>query len=244
MWSDISDEKLRKFLIDRGEWVSNPLIWIKGPKLNTNYRKVPKNYQRNQLKKKFEESFNGPSSFNRAFNPAIISLLYNTGLRKDELVRLNFTDWNRKDLTLKVFGKKVGVERVVPVNAVTWKCLENYLSKRSEILIKKNTQCEALFVNRNGSRAKDSQIYAQIKSVAKRAGVTNASTHMFRHSCATDMVENGASIQTVKSILGHSHIVTTFRYLNVADPERQKAMHLHPINSILDVISKEDLCIK
>lgn len=222
-----------EFLVSQGFWKNNPLLWMQGPKLNTNYRKIPKNYQKSDLKKIFEESFNGNLPYFRALNPALISLMYSTGLRKGELLGLNLSDWDRKNLTLKIYGQKTKQDRLVPVSSITWKCLENYIQKRNELLIKQKIQNEALFVNRNGERITSNNIHVQLKRIAKRAGVKRATAHMFRHSCATDLVEKGAPIHIVKNILGHSHIVTTFRYLNVADPERKKAMESHPINSIL-----------
>lgn len=228
--------KLRVFgdyLVLHGLWRTNPLHWIKGPKLNTNYRKLPKNYKRVDLENIFKASFSAHNSYSRTIGPALISLMYTTGLRKSELLRLNTTDWDRRNLTLKIFGSKSGQDRLTPVSSVTWRCLEAYLQKREQILLEKNLQSEALFINQHGRRISGMTLASILKTSAKRAGVKKATAHMFRHSCASDLVEKGTPIHIVQKVLGHSVVMTTFRYLNVADPQRVEAMRVHPINQIL-----------
>ena len=72
-----------------------------------------------------------------------------------------------------------------------------------------------------------------VKRLAKRANVEELTVHWFRHTCASDLLEAGASVAEVQEMLGHRAICTTIRYLDVADPQRQRAAELHPINSML-----------
>ncbi len=219
-------------LTERGYWLQNPLRWITGPKLN-NMRKIPKTYHRSDLHKIFEESFHSHIVFARTLYPAIISLFYSSGIRKSELLELNTDCWNSEESTIKVFSSKTGRERIIPVPNITRKCIESYVVKRNNLLIRKNKRTDALFVNNNGERVNGTQVLVQFKRIAKRAGVQKATIHMFRHSCATGLIEEGVPLPQVQRILGHACTQTTFRYLDIANPERKKAISKHPITTIL-----------
>ncbi|NJM09472.1 MAG: tyrosine-type recombinase/integrase [Bdellovibrionaceae bacterium] len=72
--------------------------------------------------------------------------------------------------------------------------------------------------------------------MALKIGLESFHIHHLRHTCATQLLENGVSLATVKMVLGHACIETTTRYVEVSGPERRKAMELHPINRILEVV--------
>jgi site-specific recombinase XerD len=220
------------YLVENGLWLQNPLRWITGPKLN-NTRKIPKNYHRSDLQKIFEESFHSYYPHFRSLYPAIISLFYSTGIRKSELLNLDIDCWNSEEATIKVFASKTRRERVIPVPEVTRKCIESYLIKRNNLIVLKKKNISALFVNKNCERVNGTQLLVQFKRIAKRAGVDKATIHMFRHSCATGLIEEGVPLPHVQRILGHASTISTFRYLEIASPERKKAMHKHPVNEIL-----------
>ena len=227
------------YLVEEGYWIQNPLRWISGPKL-ANTRKIPRNYHRSDLKKIFEQSFYAQNPYFRKLYPAIISVFYSTGMRKSELLSLDISDWDRENSVLKVYGSKTSQERNVPVPEIAWKCVEDYMSARANLLIKLGKDETALFVNRKGSRVNGTQLLVQFKRIAKNAGVDKATIHMFRHSCATGLIEEGVPLPQVQNILGHNCAQTTFRYLNIADPERVKAMRKHPINDILTTLKEEE----
>ena len=76
--------------------------------------------------------------------------------------------------------------------------------------------------------------------LAQRAKVPLVSLHQFRHTCASDLLENGASLPEVQTILGHKCVETTSRYLHIAGPERVAAMKKHPLNDYLgELLAKE-----
>jgi integrase len=72
-----------------------------------------------------------------------------------------------------------------------------------------------------------------VHRLAKSADVPLVSLHQFRHTCASDLLENGVSLPEVQQLLGHATVVTTTRYLQIADPERARAMKQHPLNDYL-----------
>ena len=228
------------YLVEESVWYQNPMRWISGPKIN-NTRKIPRNYHRSDLKKIFEESFNGHFRYFRLLYPAIISLFYSTGIRKSELLSLNIDDWDSSKSILKVYGSKSGKDRIVPVPEVAWSCLQNYILERNNLILKLGLNQKALFVNRRGSRVNGTQLLVQFKRIAKRANVEKATIHMFRHSCATGLIEEGVPLPQVQKILGHASPQTTNRYLSVSGPERKKAMKRHPITNILNNIKEEEV---
>jgi site-specific recombinase XerD len=75
-----------------------------------------------------------------------------------------------------------------------------------------------------------------IHRLAHKAKVPLVSLHQFRHTCASDLLENGASLIEVQSILGHKSVESTSRYLHVAGPERARAISKHPLNDYLPAL--------
>ncbi len=221
------------FLVTHGVWAENPLKWMQGPKL-TPYHRMPKRISGSDMKAMWSAAANGRGHFQRHLGITILSILYGTGLRRGELSRLNVSDWNREDGTLRIDGQKTGQERIVPVPRIVYHCIETYLPHRQNHLIQKERLHQpALFISRDGSRFKASMVSKRVSTLAKRAAVKLHSLHQFRHSCASDLLASGASLAEVQRILGHSSVATTVRYLHIADPERHEAMKLHPLNDWL-----------
>ena len=86
-----------------------------------------------------------------------------------------------------------------------------------------------MLVGRHGKRLSNDQISHRVHRLADRAGVPLSSVHQFRHTCASDLLENGITLPQVQGILGHAAIASTMRYLSISDPERRRAMEKHPI---------------
>ena len=161
-----------------------------------------------------------------------------TGLRKGELLRLKLNSWDRETGLLKIDGRKTGKERKVPLPEFAYGCLEAYLPVRYNLLTGLNRQEEdSLFVNRIGQPISGMGIWKKIRNLSKKAGVPLVSLHQFRHTCASDLLEDGIGIAHVQNILGHSSMYSTYRYIQIADPERMKAMERHPVNKILNELN-------
>jgi site-specific recombinase XerD len=160
--------------------------------------------------------------------------LYGTGLRRGELERLNLEDWKREEHLLAIDGRKTGCERSVPLSEEIGRCLEAYLPWRQNLLEQRGANGEkALLLNREGKRLSAQSLGLLVHRLARRAQVPLVSLHQFRHTCASDLLESGASLPEVQSLLGHKRVETTARYLHVADPERARAMSQHPLNDYL-----------
>lgn len=228
--------KMRGFgdqLVGQGIWTDNPLRWMNGPKL-TPYHRMPKRIDGKDMKALWGAAAAGRGTYQRHLGITILSLLYGTGLRRGELARLNVTDWNRDDGTLRIDGRKTGRERSVPVPRIVYHCIETYLPHRQNHLAKKELFGEpALFLNRRGERFGAHMVSLMVRNIARRADVKLHSLYQFRHTCASDLLASGASLPEVQRILGHSSVATTMRYLHIADPERHEAMKMHPLNDWL-----------
>jgi len=122
----------------------------------------------------------------------------------------------------------------VAVPTLTWRCLEAYWSQRQNLLEQRGCLDQAaLFVNQDGGRLLPGSITQGLKRLARRCGLERLTAHQFRHSCASDLLEDGVALPQIQRLLGHQTIATTVRYLQVADPQRHEAVKLHPINRML-----------
>jgi integrase/recombinase XerD len=221
------------YLVREGIWRTNPLRWMRGPKLDPRAR-LPRRVGKGALEKLWEAATEVRGEYRRYMWVAVLGVLYGTGLRRGELERLDVGDWNALEGTLLVDGVKTGRERVVPVSAGVRQCIEAYLPRRQNCLERAGCLEErALFVTSAGRRLDGPNIGKGVSRLAARAGIEHVTPHQFRHTCASDLLENGVCLPEVKEMLGHAVITSTMRYIHVAHPERRRAIDMHPINEML-----------
>lgn len=158
----------------------------------------------------------------------ILELFYSCGLRVSELVSLPFIALHFDEGFLRIRGKGSKV-RIVPIGSNAEMLLKKYLSEARPIFDKKNDNL-IVFLNRRGEQISRVTIWRMIKKYASIAGVsTSASPHWLRHSFATHLLENGASVRIIQELLGHASISTTQIYTHV-DASRLQSIHkqFHP----------------
>jgi site-specific recombinase XerD len=222
-----------EFLIRQGLWSSNPLRWMQGPRLDPRGR-IPRRLSQQTLADVLETATTSRYGYHRWVWMTLLSVIYGTGARRGEIVRLDLDDWNSNERLLLIDGRKTGWERRVPVPDLVWRCLESYLPQRHNLLeTLGRTEEPALFVNKYGMRIRPHALSAGIKLIARRSGHEHVTLHQFRHSCASDLLEQGAHLAEVQRVLGHQTIESTVRYLHVADPLLHASVARHPINSML-----------
>jgi integrase/recombinase XerD len=146
-------------------------------------------------------------------NRAMMELLYAGALRVSELVGLKTVDIKR-DLGYVLVRGKGDKERIVPVGQSALDALSEYLRASRPVLVG-NRVSPVLFLARGGHKLTRERVWAIISKASKAAG-RHASPHMLRHSAATHMVENGADLRSVQTMLGHADISTTQIYTHVA----------------------------
>jgi len=150
-------------------------------------------------------------------NRAMLELLYGGGVRVSELVGLAVEDVSLQQGQMLVRGKG-DKERIVPLGQPAIKAMMDYLELgRAQLLRKANVR--EVFLSQRGHPLTRQTVWALVKQVNHRA-----SPHMLRHSCATHMVEHGADLRTVQTLLGHADIATTQIYTHLA-LGRLKAVH-------------------
>ena len=131
----------------------------------------------------------------------IIELLYATGIRVSELVNIKIKDINIEDKSIKVLGKG-DKERIVLYNNHTEKALDTYLNDGYHSFNKQNNGY--LILNKNGGKLSERYVRVIINNLVRKAGLDiKISPHTIRHTFATDMLEEGADLMTVKELLGH-----------------------------------------
>lgn len=222
-----------EFLTREGIWASNPLRWMKGPKLDPRSR-LPRRISRPAMSQLWEAAATSRYSNSRWLWLTVLGVFYGTGARRGEVQRLNVADWDREGGLLHFDGRKTSWERRVPVPPLVQQCLEAYLPKRQNHLESLGCSEEtALFVNKYGARLSGPSISGGIKSIARRCEQDQVTLYHFRHTCASDLLEDGVHLRKVQCLLGHQVIGTTMRYLHIADPQLHASVRMHPINNML-----------
>lgn len=148
-------------------------------------------------------------------NRAIIETLYGCGLRVSELVSLRLSDLFFDEGFIRVLGKG-NKQRLVPIGSHTQKEINNYLLYQRKKVPQVKEFSDIVFLNRRGKQLTRAMIFTIIRQAAANIGLTKQiSPHIFRHSFATHLLENGANLRAIQLMLGHESITTTEIYTHV-----------------------------
>lgn len=148
-------------------------------------------------------------------NLLIVDMLYSTGIRRDELINIKVNDLQLNQNLIKVLGKR-NKERLVPLIINLKKRIENYLKYRKEI----KTNFPFLFITKTGKKIGPSLVYRVVKNYFSKVSTkVKTSPHVLRHSFATHMLNNGADINSIKEIMGHSSLASTQIYTKIKLPK-------------------------
>lgn len=159
---------------------------------------------------------------------AMLEVLYATGLRVSELVALRLEDLHLDAGYLRCIGKGAK-ERVVPLGAEASASLRRYLAEGRAALLGAR-RSKTVFVGRGGAPLTRQGFWKLLKAHARNAGIrAHVAPHVVRHSFATHLLENGADLRAVQTLLGHADITTTQIYTHV-NRERLKRLYrdFHP----------------
>jgi integrase/recombinase XerD len=157
---------------------------------------------------------------------AMLELLYSSGLRVSELVKIKLGDIHFDAGFVRIMGKGAK-ERVVPVNTRALGKVKRYMEEERQKTLKKR-QSPYLFVTRMGKPMSRQRFWQTLKAIGKQAGL-EISPHTIRHCFATHLLEGGADLRSVQKMLGHSDISTTQIYTKVTTDRIKKVFKTyHP----------------
>ena len=214
------------FLVFEGYRESSPIDLIESPKLG---RKLPTVLSLDEIELLLNAIDLGNPLGHR--NRAIIETLYGSGLRVSELVNLKISDLYFKENMMLITGKG-DKQRLVPLGAYAKKHIKHY--KDEVRVLNKITEedRDTLFLNRNGRKLTRAMIFTLTKQLAKQAEIDKKiSPHTFRHSFATHLLENGADLRTIQTLMGHESITTTEVYMHLDTQQLSKVLEeFHPRN--------------
>lgn len=211
-----------KFLIFRGQLDHNP---AKGIKLEKAEKKLPQVLSGEEIELLLAQpDITEPKGCR---DKAMLELLYATGIRASELINLNLKDINLRSGVLYCHGSK-GV-RSIPVYPSAAVSVSDYIY-RMRGLITGPESGSALFVNLNGGRLTRQGFWKIVKGYAIEAGITKEITpHTLRHSFALHLLENGASVKDIQTMMGHADISSTQVYVQLLDSHvKQVYNDCHP----------------
>lgn len=212
-----------KFLLKIKQIEASPLLKHKS-------LKTPKKIQIPFSEKELDNVLNEikyPPGYEGVRDKLIIDLFYTTGIRRAELIHLKIS--NVGPAMLKVLGKR-NKERILPVLPVIAKQCESYLLERSRLDCVKDA--EYFFLTSKGVKLSDSFVYRLINNYFSNVSEkVKKSPHILRHTFATHMLNNGADLNSVKELLGHSSLASTQVYTHSSLSELKKVYgDAHPRN--------------
>lgn len=202
------------------------------PLLKHKALKTPKLLQIPFSEKEITEVFDlmqQPKGFEEVRNKLIIDLFYSTGMRRTELIHLKVEDVNLLNDTIKVLGKR-NKERILPVLPIVAEQFSVYSNERLQLETIKDSAY--FFLTKKGLKLNDSFVYRLINSYFSTVSEkVKKSPHILRHTFATHLLNNGADLNSVKELLGHSSLASTQIYTHSSLSELKKVYDdAHPRN--------------
>lgn len=160
-------------------------------------------------------------------NKAMLELMYATGLRVSELIRLKIKDVDLEQALVKTMGKG-SKERVIPIGDYALSALTQYIRYDRSKLIKRKLN-DDLFLNNHGNALTRQGFFKILKQLAREKEITTPfSPHTLRHSFATHLLDQGADLRSIQELLGHVDISTTQIYTHVSQELLKENYKHHP----------------
>jgi integrase/recombinase XerC len=216
-----------KFLVREEKLNENPFSLVALPKRE---QKIPQFLYEEEIEKLFSISDCGTPLGQR--NQALIEVLYGTGIRVSECCAIRLSDIDLYIGTVLVHGKG-GKQRYVPFGSYAQDAIEQYVNQGRKMLLSKlktPDEHSYLFVNHRGSPLTDRGVRHVLNEMIKKTSSTlHIHPHMFRHTFATHLLNEGADMRSVQELLGHSHLSSTQVYTHVTKEHLKRIyMSHHP----------------
>ena len=206
----VSIKNYFKFLEKNNSIKTNPCDEITGLKTP---KKLPKVLSEDDVNKLLDIKLDDAFSYR---NKAMLELMYSSGLRVSELLNLEVNNIDFNMNLVRVFGKG-SKERIVPIDDIATKYLDEYINGYRNTLLK-NKESDILFLNSRGDKLTRQGFFKILKTIAREKGIKKElSPHTLRHSFATHLLNHGADLRSIQTMLGHENIETTQIYTHVSD---------------------------
>lgn len=207
------------YLLEHRMLAANPARIVKAPKAK---KPLPSFVNYSEMKPILDSYFvdyRPEAYFESVRDHTIVELLYMTGMRRDELIKLRDTDVDFSAQQLLVNGKR-NKQRIVPISGNTVELLKRYLEIRNKEVVPEEN---AFFVLKSGKPLYPMLVYRVVHGCLESIStLAKSSPHVLRHSFATSMLNNGAEINAVKELLGHSSLASTEVYTHTSVEELKK----------------------
>ncbi|TWP27855.1 integrase [Apibacter muscae] len=217
-----------KFLLKIELINENPVVHLK----NIKSRKIAYlPYTENELLKLnqyLQNSLeNSDNNYKKILEYLIFRIFYETGIRRIELINIKTSQINFNNSSLKILGKR-NKERIVPLSNQLLDLIYLFINKKYELGISKT---ETLLTDMHGQILKERYVYNLIRNLLNQVTTKeNKSPHMLRHSFATHLLNNGANLNVIKDLLGHSSLAATQIYTHNSIEELKKSFNkAHPL---------------
>jgi integrase/recombinase XerC len=212
-----------KYQLKQGLLKTSPMATIVSAKVK---KRLPQFVAENDISTLFNH-VEFPDDWNGKTNRLLLQLLYNTGMRQAELINLKETHIDSANGTIKVLGKG-NKERILPVSNELTQLIQQYITEKRINFECANT--EILLVNEKGKKLYPKYIYNVVrKYLAAVTTIDKKSPHVLRHTFATHLMNNGADINAVKELLGHSSLAATQIYThNTIEKLKEVYKNAHP----------------
>ncbi|HHL57761.1 MAG: integrase [Bacteroidetes bacterium] len=212
-----------KFLLKEERVASNPMQKIP---LLKKAEKLPEYIEEKQLSDYLDTTVS-KDNFEQVRNRLIIDLLYATGLREAELISLKNNSVDFANKMLKVLGKR-NKERIIPLSNKMVEDIRAYIMLKEKTLDHTNNT-EWLIVTNKGKKAYPKLIYRTVHNELSGYTSSKKSPHVLRHTFATHMLNNGADLNSIKELLGHSNLSATQIYTHTTIEQLKKIYNkAHP----------------
>ncbi|WP_281237735.1 tyrosine-type recombinase/integrase [Flavobacterium praedii] len=205
-----------KFLLKTKQINGNPLLKHRALKVE---KKLQIPFSEKELVEALSQNSNS-EGYKEIRDKLIVELFYSSGMRRAELIQLKLSNVNLATNTLKVLGKR-NKERILPILPIVLEQLLLYIKERS--MLEEMVDGDYLFLTKKGLKLNDSFVYRLINSYFSTVSEkVKKSPHILRHTFATHLLNNGADLNSVKELLGHSSLASTQIYTHSSLAELKK----------------------
>ena len=210
-----------KFLMKQGSISVNPLRLITGPKT----KKPLPYFVRDKEMELLLDGDGLDEDFEGVRDRLILEMLYDTGIRRSELTGICDSDVDCDTMQVRVTGKR-NKQRLIPFAEGLKNLIQAYTEVRNREV---GSESGWFFVRKNGEQLSAGIVYTIVKDkLSEIPTLAKRSPHVLRHSFATSMLNNGAELNAVKELLGHSSLASTSVYTHTTFEELKKVYHAHP----------------